>query len=254
MVDGKIGFTGGMNIREACILEQNPKHPVQDLHFRFRGPVVTHLQEAFITDWAFTTDEILKGEIWLPTLDFEGHALARGITDGPDEDFERLLMTILAAIAMANQRIDIVTPYFLPDSSMIRALVLAGMRGVEVNVMVPRINNNPLVQWAASNSLGQIAAGGCQVYLSAPPFDHTKLILVDNAWSLVGSTNLDPRSLRLNFEFNVECYSQELARDLADIIDKKIHSATRLEYQAFMARNVLLRLRDGIARLLTPYL
>lgn len=254
VVDGKVGFTGGMNIREACLLERNTPHPVQDLHFRFTGPVVTHLQEAFITDWAFTTDEILEGETWLPTPDFEGHALARGITDGPDEDFERLLMTILAAIALANKRIDIVTPYFLPDSSMIRALALAVMRGVEVNVMVPRINNHRIVQWAASNSLGQIAAAGCHVYLSDPPFDHTKLILVDNAWSLVGSTNLDPRSLRLNFEFNVECYSQELAQDLSKIIDEKRQHAVRLDYRDLIGRNVLLRLRDGVARLLTPYL
>lgn len=254
VVDGTIGFTGGMNIRQACLLEQPSQHPVQDLHFRFSGPVVTHLQEAFLTDWAFTTGEILQGENWLPTLKFDGHALARGITDGPDEDFERLLMTILAAITIADQRIVIVTPYFLPDPSMVRALILAVMRGVEVNIMVPRKNNSRLVQWASSNPLSQVIEGGCNVYYSEPPFDHTKLLLVDSAWSLVGSTNMDPRSLRLNFEFNVECYSQELVDQLLEIIKAKMEHAVRVKGKDITDRNIMLRLRDGIARLLTPYL
>ena len=254
VVDGAIGFTGGMNIRQSCLLERPSQHPVQDLHFRFSGPVVNHLQEAFLTDWAFTTGEILQGENWLPTLQFDGHALARGITDGPDEDFERLLMTILAAITIADQRIVIVTPYFLPDPSMIRALVLAVMRGVEVNIVVPRKNNSRLVQWASSNPLSQVIEGGCNVYYSAPPFDHTKLLLVDSAWCLVGSTNMDPRSLRLNFEFNVECYSQELIDQLLEIINAKMEHAVQVNGKDITDRNILLRLRDGIARLLTPYL
>ena len=254
VVDGTTGFTGGMNIREGCLLDQPSKHPVQDLHFCFSGPVVTHLQEAFLTDWAFTTGEILQGETWLPVPPFDGQVLARGITDGPDEDFERLLMTILAAISIARQRVVIVTPYFLPDPTMIRALTLAVLRGVEVDIMVPRKNNIRLVQWASSHPLKQVMEGGCNVYCTEPPFDHSKLLLVDDAWSLVGSTNLDPRSLRLNFEFNVECYSPELVSDLWKIVQAKRKQATHLRVQDLTDRHVALRLRDGIARLMTPYL
>ena len=254
VVDGDVGFTGGMNIRHGCWLELSPPHPVQDLHFQFSGPVVTHLQEAFLTDWAYTTGEILEGDAWLPVPEFKGHALARGITDGPDEDFERLLMTILAAVSIARQRIVIATPYFLPDPSMIRALVLAVMRGVVVDIIVPKRNNIRFVQWASSHPLKQVLEGGCNVYYSDPPFDHTKLLLVDNAWSLVGSTNLDPRSLRLNFEFNVECYSQELAAQLTEIIEIKLKQAKRITAKEITDRNIMLRLRDGLARLMTPYL
>ncbi|MCC7339409.1 MAG: cardiolipin synthase [Pirellulaceae bacterium] len=254
VVDGVIGFTGGINIRAGCILANNPANPTKDLHFQFEGPVVTHLQEAFVTDWAFVTGEVLEGEAWLPLPEFCGESLARGISDGPDEDFERLLMTILAAVAVASRRIVIMTPYFLPDVSLIRALNTAALRGVDVKVLLPGQNNIALVQWASNNLLAQVIEEGVQVYMTAPPFDHTKLMLVDEVWALVGSTNLDPRSLRLNFEFNVECYDLELARVLSNMADEKLSSATKLTIEAMQNRNLLWRLRDGVARLFTPYL
>lgn len=254
VVDGVIGFTGGINIRAGCSLADDPPHPTKDLHFQFEGPVVTHLQEAFATDWAFVTGEVLEGEAWLPLPEFCGDSLSRGISDGPDEDFERLLMTILAAVAVASHRIVIMTPYFLPDVSLMRALNTAVLRGVEVKVLLPGQNNIALVQWAANNLLAQVIEEGVQVYMTAPPFDHTKLILVDEVWTLVGSTNLDPRSLRLNFEFNVECYDLELARALSNLADEKLSSATKLTLEAMQNRNLFWRLRDGVARLFTPYL
>lgn len=254
VVDGECGFTGGMNIRAGCVIGNHPQHPVKDLHFKIEGPVVSHLQEAFATDWGFVAGEQLKGEQWFPIPKFKGDALARGIADGPDEDFERLLMTILAAIAVANHRIVIVTPYFLPDPSMIRALNVAALRGVDVKILLPSKNNIALVQWASNNLLLQIMEEGCRVFMTEPPFDHTKLILVDETWALVGSTNLDPRSLRLNFEFNVECYSLKLARELSKLVDEKLSSAKELTLEAIKSRHVVWRLRDGIARLFTPYL
>lgn len=254
VVDGQCGFTGGMNIRAGCVLKSHPPHPVQDLHFQIEGPVVTHLQEAFATDWLFATGELLEGPVWFPIPEFQGGSLARGITDGPDEDFERLLMTILSAIAVANHRIVIMTPYFLPDSSLMRALGTAVLRGVDVKVVLPRKSNIAIVNWAASHLLKQIIADGCRVFLSEPPFDHTKLILVDEVWALVGSTNWDPRSLRLNFEFNVECYDLELARELTNITNEKLSRASELTIDALRQRNVVWRIRDAVARLFTPYL
>lgn len=254
VVDGRWGFTGGMNIRAGCMLESNHARPTQDLHFQIEGPVVTHLQEAFATDWLFATGELLQGPAWFPLPEFHGSSLARGITDGPDEDFERLLMTILSAIAVANHRIVIMTPYFLPDASLIRALGTAVLRGVEVKVLLPRKSNIAIVSWAASHLLKQIIADGCRVFLTDPPFDHTKLILVDEVWALVGSTNLDPRSLRLNFEFNVECYDLELAHKLSDLANEKLSRATELTVEALQQRNIAWRIRDAVARLFTPYL
>ena len=102
VADGRVGFTGSMNIREGCLLKLTPRRPVQDLHFRVEGPAIAHLQEALAEDWAFTTGEVLDGERWFPRLEPAGEALARGIIDGPDEDFERLRMTLLGAVACAR--------------------------------------------------------------------------------------------------------------------------------------------------------
>ena len=149
VVDGQIAFTGGMNIRHGNVLAAKPKSPVQDLHFRVEGPVVTQLQEAFANDWAFTTGEILDGEIWFPELKESGDVIARVITDGPDADFENARWTLLAALAEAQTSVKILTPYFLPDNALVSALNLASLRGVRVDIILPAKNNLPFVHWAS---------------------------------------------------------------------------------------------------------
>lgn len=168
VVDGRVGFTGAMNIREGCLLELQPKHPLQDLHFRVEGPAVAHLQEVLAEDWAFATGEWLQGERWFPALEPVGETLARGIADGPDENFERLRLTLLGAITCARSAITIVTPYFLPDAALITTLNVAAMRGVEVNILLPAENNLPVVQWAATAQLWQVLEWGCRVWLTPP--------------------------------------------------------------------------------------
>jgi hypothetical protein len=191
------------------------------LHFRVEGPVVAHLQEAFVLDWEFCTGEVLDGPAWFPRLEDRGTVLARGIADGPDLDFDKIRLTIHCGIDCAQRSIHIVTPYFLPDQTLIVALNVAAMRGVDVNIYLPQKNNLLLVQWACTAQLWQVLQRGCKVWLTPPPFDHTKIMLVDDVWSFVGSANWDPRSLRLNFEFNLECYDRELAATLREFIDRK---------------------------------
>jgi cardiolipin synthase len=255
VVDGRVGFTGGMNIREGCLLKLLPRRPVQDLHFRVEGPAVAHLQEALAEDWAFTTGEVLEGERWFPHLEPAGEALARGIVDGPDEDFERLRMTLLGAVACARSSITVVTPYFLPDAALVTALNVAAMRGVEVDVLLPAENNLPFVQWASTAQLWQVLERGCRVWLTPPPFDHTKLTVVDGAWVFLGSSNWDPRSLRLNFEFDLECYDRALGESLRRWLhDERLPTARPVTLAEVDGRSLPVRLRDGLARLLSPYL
>jgi len=254
VADGRIGFTGGINIREACVLDRHPSHPVQDLHFQLRGPVVAHLMHSFATDWAFTTKEDLLGEDWFPQLEPAGAVVARGVNDGPDEDFEKAKFVFLGALACAQHSVRIVTPYFLPDQSLIGALDVAALRGVRVEIVLPERNNLALVQWASRAQLWQVLARGCRVYLTRPPFDHSKLMVVDDGWVLLGSTNWDPRSLRLNFEFGVECYGAELARQASALVDRKLRGARELSQRELNGRPLPVKLRDGIARLAAPYL
>jgi cardiolipin synthase A/B len=254
VVDGRVGFTGGTNIREGHWLGLEPESPVQCVHFRFEGPVVAHLQEAFGMDWAFAADELLEGEAWFPKLARAGDVWARGVPDGPDEDLDKMPLTILGALTAARRSVHVVTPYFLPDLSILQALSVAALRGVQVHIVLPSRNNIPLVQWATAATLPEILGRGCRVYSSPPPFDHTKLLLIDDLWALVGSTNWDARSLRLNFEFNVECYSAALVSQLHALVDRKIVVSEELTLEQLENRHLAARLRDGTARLLSPYL
>jgi len=254
VTDGRTGFTGGMNIRAShCLQRQAPK-PVQDIHFRVTGPVVTQLQEVFADDWLFTTGEALRGDPWFPKIESAGQVLARGVTDGPDENFEKLLWTLLGALSIARYSVRIMTPYFLPDPAVVSALNLASMRGVQVDIILPSRINLPFVLWASRAMWSQVLQHGCRIWLTPPPFDHSKLMLVDGCWVLLGSANWDPRSLRLNFEFNVECYDTELAQRLDQWVETKRKGAHPVTMEEVDGRPLPARLRDGIARLLTPYL
>jgi cardiolipin synthase len=254
IVDGRVGFTGGMNIRAGHVLKDQAQDSVRDLHFRLEGPVVAQFQAVFVEDWCFCTQELLRGSKWFPVLEEKGDVTARGISDGPDEDFEILRLVILGALSSAQSSVRIMTPYFLPDQSLISALNVAAMRGVEVDIILPSQSNLPYIQWASRAIWWQMLERGCRIWLTPPPFDHSKLMLVDECWSLMGSANWDPRSLRLNFEFNVECYDCKLSDSLASHVRAKLEGARQVSLQEMDRRPLPARLRDGIARLFTPFL
>ena len=286
VVDGEIAFTGGINIRHGNLLGRSSrgnealtkkseidlslltsaatnKNLVQDLHFRVAGPVVTELQEAFANDWAFTTEEILDGDLWFPSsetrflkaeLQTAGNVIARVITDGPDADFENARWTLLAALAEAQTSVKILTPYFLPDNALITALNLAALRGVRVDIILPEKNNLPVVHWASRALWWQVLERGCKIWLTPPPFDHSKLMIVDGHWVLFGSANWDARSLRLNFELNVEGYGRAFAQEMEKVIVKKMSAAREVTLAEVDARSLPAKLRDALARLFSPYL
>jgi cardiolipin synthase A/B len=253
VVDGRVGFTGGMNVRDD-FLPFGGRRPAMDLHARMQGPVVAHLQSAFAEDWLFTTGEVLDEDRFFPPLPAAGSVVARGVTDGPDEDFETIRFLLLGALATARRRVRIVTPYFLPDTALVTALNVASLRGVDIGIVVPARTNLPLVQWAQTAQLWQVLDRGCRVWLSPEPFDHTKLMVVDGEWTLLGSANWDPRSLRLNFELDVECWDADLAARAEALVDERIERGREVTLAQVDGRPLPMKLRDGVARLLSPYL
>ncbi len=255
VVDGGLGFTGGLNIRDGCRLSRAPRHPVRDMHFRLRGPIVAHLLEVFVEDWNFAAEEMLSGPAWKPELTPAGHSIARGIRFGPDDpDIGRIKLVLAGAVTSAQRSVRIMTPYFLPDDAVCQALDVAAARGVQVDIVLPEENNLALVSWASTALLWQVLGRGCHVWMSPPPFEHTKLMVVDAAWAMFGSGNWDDRSMRLNFEFNVETYDRELAA----LLDRRIASVIARSRPKTLAevdaRSMPVRLRDGVARLFSPYL
>ena len=252
VIDGRLGFTGGLNIADENVMATHPKEPVQDTHFKLQGPVVDQLTEAFVQDWSFATDEELDGEAWFPDVAEDGHTPARVIDSGPDEDVEKIEFAILQAIACARQTIAVMTPYFLPDERMMTALSLAAMRGVAVDVVVPAVSDHSFVDWASRANIGPVVQDGVRLWRCPPPFRHSKIMVVDGEWSLVGSCNWDMRSFRLNFELCVELYGRPLAATLSQLmLDSRGPALTQADLDA---RSTPIRLRDAAIRLLLPYL
>lgn len=254
IVDGAIGFTGGMNITDECWLSLQPDCVMHDVQFRIEGPVVARMQEVFVEDWKFTTGEALHGERWFPRLETRGTMLARGVSSGPDEDLEKLRLVLMGALSSARSRVVIVTPYFLPDADLISALNIAALRGVQVNILLPKEGDLRLVRWAATAQLPQVLEYGCRVWFMPGHVMHTKLMLVDGIWTMLGSANWDARSLRLNFEFNIECYDRTLAASLESRLEENFAQAERVTLAKLNARPFLVKLRDAVVRLLLPYL
>jgi cardiolipin synthase len=253
ITDGRLAFTGGMNIGDRHLANRtdNPDR-VLDTHFRFEGPVVGQLQRVFLDSWAFVSRQEPDQ---LPSDDHAaGTALCRTIIEGPDEDLDKLLSVLLVAVSAAREQVAIMTPYFVPPRELVGALKSAALRGVDVAVILPGRNNLPFVQWASRNMLWELLQRGVRVYLQPPPFVHTKLLMVDRHYVQVGSANIDPRSLRLNFELVVEIYD----RDFAATIDAHFRSARRVSREITLeevdSRPVPARIRDALAWLLTPYL
>jgi cardiolipin synthase len=235
------------------------------MHFALRGPVVAQLLEVFVEDWEFVTGESLANDTdgspdagtnpWTPDLAFAGTAIARGVRFGPDDpDIGRIKLVLAGALAAAQKNVRIMTPYFLPDDAICQALDVAAMRGVQVDIVLPDHNNLALVSWASTAMLWQVLGRGCNVWMSPPPFDHTKLMVVDGSWALFGSGNWDDRSMRLNFEFNVETYDRDLAARIDAHIAGVIARSRRKTLAEVDGRGLAIRLRDGVARLFSPYL
>jgi cardiolipin synthase len=254
-VDGVVGFTGGMNLSERHLMGrvENP-HRVEDLHFRIRGPIVAELQRVFIDDWWFVTGDKPQADQSCPPLDHVGTALCRGVSDGPNQDQEKVRHIILGAIACARHRIQIQTPYFIPDRVILAGLVTAALRGVDVDILLPARSNLPFFQWAMTAYLWELLRFGMRVFLVPPPFVHTKVLLVDGIWLLIGSANLDPRSLHLNFEFNVEVYDPVLGGKVGAELDAVVARAREVTLAEVDSRNLAVRFRDGVAKLFSPFL
>ncbi len=250
IIDQAAAYIGGLNIGAENLTDSDEAHKVRDLHFRVEGPVVGQIEEDFDDDWTFATGQ---RDAPSPACDLPaaGEA-ARVIVAGPDQEGDPLSLVLLSAINAAQNSIRIASPYFLPDEALVTALQLASLRGVDVQIVLPAVNNHRVIAWAVRPHVEPLLQTGCRIWRGPPPFDHSKLMTVDGKWSLIGSSNWDVRSLRLNFEIALECHSVDLARRLSEIFDKKRREPTTL--QEIRHRPAIVKLRDAAARLLAPYL
>jgi len=254
VVDGNIAFVGGINIGSENYARTPVRRRVQDVHFRVMGPAVQIVMDAFARDWAFTTDEELDDDGWWPELSAKGSVFTRGLRSGPDGDLYRLESLLGAALNMAQKRVRIVTPYFLPDARLQFAIQQAGLRGVTVEIVLPCRSDQRVMDWAMRGHLRFFRHVRASFSGTAPPFDHSKLCTVDGEWALIGSSNWDARSFRLNFEFDLEIIDRDLTARIDALIDERIGRGTALTPDMLAAEPVWKRLRNAAARLAMPYL
>jgi cardiolipin synthase len=255
IIDGRTGFTGGINISSRHFLTPWKKvEPIRDIHFRVTGPVLVHMQAVFAEDWYASKGELLDSDEFLTQPEARGDALVRAVASGPDEDLEKIYQLILGALRTATDHVLIMTPYFIPDRALIQALCSAVLAGVKVEIMLPEKSDHPLVQGASMSYIPELIENGVKVLLIPPPFVHSKLMVVDGAWSLIGSANIDPRSFRLNFEFDLEVYSREFAARMLQYSRDMSSEGTLLSVDALLARPLATRLLEGAVKVFSPFL
>lgn len=264
LVDGTYAFTGGMNISYSHMVGKPKRsglrgkldtifaNTLQDVHFKVRGPVLEQLQMVFVRDWLFCTNE----ELDMPPVDKNhyGDCFCRSVLDGPDDFFERFHAILLGAISAARKNVSIITPYFLPPRELTTALQSAALRGVDVAVILPIQTDQPLVKWATGNMLWEFIGRGVHIYYQPPPFAHTKMLLIDDNYAHIGSANLDPRSLRLNFELTMEVFDRDVTAQLG-LHFRHLRGISR-EYTRddLQKRSLPVQIRDALVWTLSPYL
>ncbi|MDM4773082.1 phospholipase D-like domain-containing protein [Solimonas sp. SE-A11] len=254
IVDGELAYTGGMNI-SLRHMAQDPENnrPEHDLHFELRGPVVQQLAEVFGEDWRYAGGGDCPCPAQPPS-EVEGGAICRVITDGPNEDLGQLTLILLSALASARSRVRIMTPYFLPPRELVAAMEAAVLRGVQIQILLPSKSDQGKMLRAMRHQLPHLILRGLRLYYQPPPFVHSKLLIVDDEYVLLGSANLDPRSLRLNFELVVEAYDRDFALRMARHFKELRKRSTLLHAKALQKRPLPSRLYDAVWWLFSPYL
>ena len=256
IIDNRYAFTGGSNIGDRHLAERAENfHRVMDIHFRLQGRIVDELEWAFRRDWHYCrgTRELSPFKHSNPNKS-AANVWSRLVLDGPNKSLDRLNDLMLGVISAARQRVWIMTPYFLPTQDLIGALVAAHLRGVDVQILLPGQNNIKPAHWASRNILRLILETDLYIAYQRSPFIHSKILLIDDQYSLIGSANMDPRSLRLNYELGVELFSAETNRQLSEYFLKRRANATQVSKQEIANRSLPVRLRDSIAWLFSPYL
>lgn len=257
VVDGTVAFTGGMNIRQSFCHSLNGEKTLSDTHFRVQGRVVADLFFIAAADWRFASGEALDGPAWritAPDTPPGGPVIMRAVPSGPDKSVETNAKLLMGAFSVARSHIRIMSPYFLPDRELIVSLITAARRGVEVDIVVPGDNNLQLVDRAMTAQFDQFLKNHCRIWRSTGPFNHSKLLTIDGRWTYTGSSNLDARSLRLNFEIDLEIYDEDFARRVEARIDAIIAGARPVTLEKLRARPFPVRLMERILWLGSPFL
>lgn len=250
VVDGAVGFTGGVGIADEWTGDAEDPDHWRDSHFRLEGPSVWGLQRAFMDNWVKARSTVLHGPDYFPPLEAQGSATCQVFQSSPEGGSDSVRLMFLLAITAAERSIRICTAYFVPDPLAMRTLREARARGVKVEVIVPGDHNDSdLVRLVSRAKYGNLLREGIEIYEYQPTMFHLKLMIVDDMWVSVGSTNFDNRSFRLNDEVNLNVYDRHLAGELIDGFENDKHRSQRIELEQWKQRPLKQKLKEQGARL-----
>lgn len=259
VIDGKIAYIGGVNIAQENI--KNKKLPrrkhIHDLHCRIIGPAVAELQMSFLKDWVYSTRSKLVAEELpydFPPHKSEGDSIVRVVDSGPGQNYQGSQNVFFTAAASAKKTLWILTPYFVPDRSFIKALAMTAARGVDVRVIVPKNNNHPFVAQASQSFYRSLTYSGVKVFKKEGNFSHAKAMLVDGEWAFMGSSNCDVRSFRLNFELDFCVQKGAFIDDLKAQFDEELAASKEITMKTINNKSILIKLRENFCALFAPIL
>ena len=256
VIDGKIGFTGGINVSDKYINNGSHKLFWRDTHLRIDGPGVFYLQYLFLADWNFCSGKVLAPEKFHFSVpaDSKDDCFLQVAASGPDSVQPSILFSLLQAIYLARKEILITTPYFIPGDSILQALRIAALSGLSVKLLVPGVADSRLVNAASKSYYEDLLCAGVDIYMYQKGFVHAKTLVADGNLSIIGTANMDLRSFELNFEVNVMLYDRKFSQQLRDVFFKDLEDAEKIDRDAWCQRPAYKQLPERIARLFSHVL
>lgn len=256
VIDGTIGYVGGFNVGDEYLGLDKKFGYWRDTHLKLEGDSVNALQLRFMMDWnsQSTRDKMTYEARYFPDVESGGKVGIQIASSGPDEEWEQIKYGYLKMISEAKKNIYIQTPYFIPDLSFLDAIKIAALSGVDVNVMIPNKPDHPFVYWATYANVGDLIKAGANVHIYENGFIHTKMVVIDDEVVSIGTANMDNRSFVLNFEVNAFIYDEEIAKNSRLAYENDMKSSSVLTIEKYDSRSNWIKLKEGIARLLSPLL
>lgn len=253
VIDGIIGFVGGMNIADRYVTGAAWGH-WRDTHIKIKGKAVHGLQTAFLVDWYFVDHTLLSSDRFFPIINPQGDALCQIVTSEPIGQWREIMQGLVLSIGQARNYFYIQTPYFLPTDPVQLALKTAALSGVDVRIMIPKKGDSKIAYFASQSYIEDMLRAGVKFYLYETGFLHAKTMVSDDMFSSVGTTNIDFRSFEHNFEVNAFIYDEQTAHTMKDIFLKDQHHCEEIFYKNWIKRPIHMKILESIVRILSPLL
>ncbi len=254
VVDGVVGFVGGLNVANRYI-EGHPSYGIwRDMHLEINGDAVNALQSAFLIDWFFVSQNDIAEEYYFPPKQPEGDKIMQIVTSGPDTDWPGIMMGLYQAISMAQDYVYITTPYFMPSESVLLALKAAALGGVDVRIMIPEKSDAYFTALCTKSYIKEMLLSGVKFYFYQPGFLHSKMMVMDDQMCTIGTTNMDFRSFEQNFEVNAFIYNAETAIEVKGYFLDDLAKSEIINIKEWRKRPVWQKTKESFARLFSPLL